>query len=115
MQFNESVGRCSFRQEENIDHEGIVAEQKQFAAQAGLEELNKQQQAKNVKTPPPFPSSVSACYLFFPQFMGPWLILALWIGSFVRACESWVVQSVALQGPFLSCQLWSKAHRRSRQ
>ncbi|GAB4836373.1 hypothetical protein Ancab_001285 [Ancistrocladus abbreviatus] len=47
MQFNEAVGRRSFRQEENIDHEGIVAEQNQFAAQAGLEELNKQQQAKN--------------------------------------------------------------------
>ncbi|GAB4836369.1 hypothetical protein Ancab_001282 [Ancistrocladus abbreviatus] len=27
MQFNESVGRCSFCQEENIDHEGMVAEQ----------------------------------------------------------------------------------------
>ncbi|GAB4836348.1 hypothetical protein Ancab_001261 [Ancistrocladus abbreviatus] len=68
MQFN---GRRSFRQEENIDHEGIVAKQKQFAAQAGLEELNKQQQAKNVKTLPPSLSSVSACYLFFPHFMGP--------------------------------------------
>ncbi|GAB4836360.1 hypothetical protein Ancab_001273 [Ancistrocladus abbreviatus] len=44
MQLN---GRRSFRQEENIDHDGIVAEQNQFAAQSGLEELNKQQQAKN--------------------------------------------------------------------
>ncbi|GAB4836365.1 hypothetical protein Ancab_001278 [Ancistrocladus abbreviatus] len=44
--FNESVRRRSFRQEENIDHEGIVAKQNQFAAQAGLEELNKRQQAK---------------------------------------------------------------------
>ncbi|GAB4836356.1 hypothetical protein Ancab_001269 [Ancistrocladus abbreviatus] len=41
------VRRRSRPQLENIDHEEIKAAQNQFAAQVGLEEWNKQQEAKN--------------------------------------------------------------------
>ncbi|GAB4836375.1 hypothetical protein Ancab_039529 [Ancistrocladus abbreviatus] len=43
----QSVRTRSRPQPENIDFEGIMAAQNQLAAQVGLEEWNKQQQAKN--------------------------------------------------------------------
>ncbi|GAB4836361.1 hypothetical protein Ancab_001274 [Ancistrocladus abbreviatus] len=46
----QSVRRRSRPQLQNIDFEGIMAAQNQLAAQVGLEEWNKQQQAKNVGT-----------------------------------------------------------------